>query len=105
MNYFESVQLLLCDLATKVYNKWICMTFLCEFDKCEVYVVVSDNYWSSSSNVNNSNNAWNVNFNNCRLIKHSLKSRAIKDYLSVISQASFLQMCTCIDLIILLSVN
>jgi len=64
MNYFESVQLLLCDLATKVYKRWICMTFLCKFDKCEVYVVVSDDYWSSSSNVNNSSNAWNVNFNN-----------------------------------------
>lgn len=25
---------------------------------------VSSNYWSSTTNANNSNNAWNVNFNN-----------------------------------------
>lgn len=25
---------------------------------------VANNYWSSSTNVNNTNNAWNVNFNN-----------------------------------------
>ena len=25
---------------------------------------VASNYWSSTTNANNSNNAWNVNFNN-----------------------------------------
>ena len=26
--------------------------------------IVSSNYWSSTTNQNNPNNAWNVNFNN-----------------------------------------
>jgi len=28
------------------------------------YLLSSSNYWSSTTNENNKNNAWNVNFNN-----------------------------------------
>lgn len=60
------VQLLLCDFATKIfwYNKWDYETFSYNLDKCEVYIITADNYWSSSPNVSDSSNAWNVNFNN-----------------------------------------
>ena len=35
----------------------------CTWEQAE-RVGVASNYWSSTTNANNSNNAWNVNFNN-----------------------------------------
>jgi len=46
------------------YNKWVYGTYSYNLEKCEVYLVASDNYWSSSPDVSDSSNAWNVNFKN-----------------------------------------
>ena len=66
MSYLAGVQFLLCDFATNMfwYKKWGYRTFFYNLEKCKVYVVVSDNYWSSSPNVSDASKAWNVNFNN-----------------------------------------
>jgi hypothetical protein len=88
--YLAGVQLLLCDFAATRhceqnrtvqnktngllqprlcgdaawYNRWGDETSFCPLDKCEVYVAASGNYWSSSPNVSDASNAWNVNFKN-----------------------------------------
>ena len=61
----QSVLYSLCDPFAKVhklqelYDYYICITLL-----NKGLNVVSSNYWSSTTNVSNPNNAWNVNFNN-----------------------------------------
>jgi len=68
---FASVPNLLCDpftwfkyrdtLCIKTYNNFLlsCYKFI-----NKGFSVALDNYWSSSSIAGNSDNAWNVNFNN-----------------------------------------
>jgi len=54
---------LLCDLFTKVY----CINLYNEFYigfRNKRFNFQSSYYWSATTNVNNTDNAWNVNFNN-----------------------------------------
>jgi len=66
MRYLERVQLLLCDPLAKehkdCYNN---LNFLSCYNGVNRGLnVVSDYYWSSTTNASDSSNAWNVNFNN-----------------------------------------
>ena len=65
MIYLKGVQLLLCDFVTYIdigISKSLLRLFSFQEYKYKVYVVVSDNYWSSSANASNSNYAWAVYF-------------------------------------------
>ncbi len=65
MNYLARVRPLLCGLFTDVYKKSSDdLVPLCQSILNKRFIVSSSDYWSSTTNVNNTNNAWNVNFNN-----------------------------------------
>ncbi|HIP19971.1 MAG TPA: DUF1566 domain-containing protein [Sulfurimonas sp.] len=65
MKHLERVQDLLCGLFTKVYKKSSDdLATLCQSILNKRFIVSSSNYWSSTTNMNNPSNAWNVNFNN-----------------------------------------
>ncbi|MBN2782886.1 MAG: DUF1566 domain-containing protein [Campylobacterales bacterium] len=58
-SYHHSVYSQIVDVWYFCYN---CTTFIV---KAKVYdLITSNNYWSSTTNANNTSNAWNVNFNN-----------------------------------------
>ena len=69
MIHFKRVLLLLCDLFTDEYNarfskemENFIKSFLYLINKR--FIVVSSNYWSSTTNASNTSNAWLVHFNN-----------------------------------------
>ncbi len=63
MMYLERVPLFHCAvLLPKCIAKGFCDIFAKE-DKMK-HLFSSNNYWSSTTNAGNENNAWNVNFNN-----------------------------------------
>ncbi len=65
MKHLSRVQDLLCGLFTDVYIKSSDdLISLCQSILNKRFIVSSSNYWSSTTNVNNTNNAWNVNFKN-----------------------------------------
>ena len=65
MKHLARVRDLLCGLFTDVYKKsFDDLERLCQSILNKRFIVSSSNYWSSTTNVNSTNNAWNVNFNN-----------------------------------------
>ena len=66
MKNLESVQNLLCDLFTKVYRVQVLDCFLLSNLKLlkKRLKIVSDWFWTSTTNASDTSNAWNVNFNN-----------------------------------------
>ncbi len=65
---FKRVQQSLCDLFTKVYSGTKCIKDIDNLTLSYPYLankrfnVVSYDYWSSTTDVSNTSNAWNVNF-------------------------------------------
>ena len=66
MIYLRSVQNFIVRLGhQRVYSKKLHFFYNIFIKKFKVSKQISSsNYWSSTTNANNSDNAWNVNFNN-----------------------------------------
>ncbi len=62
MIHLVRVQQILCGYLTSLVYEYLIMTIFIIIIKVDN--LISSNYWSSSPNVSNSNNAWNVNFKN-----------------------------------------
>lgn len=63
MKYFERVLFSLCGFSAEVHKK-IAVTIIFYSIYQNEKLRFSSNYWSSTTNADNDNNVWNVNFNN-----------------------------------------